>query len=56
MMADRGGIPAQVRVLEHLAIMMPIRYEQYNPPYLGEVRLRPKTSMLNNLVAVGIMM
>lgn len=32
MVADRVGVPAQVRVLEHLAKMMPIRAVQCSIP------------------------
>jgi hypothetical protein len=37
--------PAQVRVSEYLAVMMPIIYEQYNLPCLQtwEMRLGPET-------------
>lgn len=45
---DGGGTCS----LEYLAMAMPIRYDQYNPPYMQawEMRLEPQISILNNSV------
>lgn len=43
MMFDTGDTGAG-SYLECRAIMIPIRFEQYSPPYLGEMQSMPETS------------